>query len=89
VDVALTTSISGVFRKGGDVTFLIEELRSVFDCCGGYFKKDGEYMPWLVGEIDDVIECYMRMIGLMKDDGLDEHQKAHIEAKRKEFDSVI
>ena len=87
--VALTRIISAVFRKGGDVTFLVEELRSVFDPRGGYFKKGGKYMPSLVGEIGDVIERHMRMIGLMKDDGLDEHQKAHIEAKRKEFDSVI
>ena len=87
--VALTRIISAVFRKGGDVTFLVEELRSVFDPRGGYFKKGGKYMPSLVGEIGDVIERHMRMIGLMKDDGLDEHQKALIDAKRKEFDSAL
>ena len=37
--VALTRIMSAVFRKGGDVTFLVEELRSVFDPHGGYFKK--------------------------------------------------
>ncbi len=87
--VALTRIISAVFRKGGDVTFLVEELRSVFDPRGGYFKKGGKYMPSLVGEIGDVIERHMRMIGLMKDDGLDEHQKALIEAKRAEFEGVV
>ena len=46
--VALTRIISAVFRKGGDVTFLVEELRSVFDPRGGYFKKGGRYMPSLV-----------------------------------------
>ncbi|MDH3871229.1 MAG: NrdJb, partial [Gammaproteobacteria bacterium] len=51
--VALTRIISAVFRKGGDVTFLVEELRSVFDPRGGYFKKGGKYMPSLVAEIGD------------------------------------
>jgi hypothetical protein len=37
--VALTLIISAVFRKGGDVSFLVEELHSVFDPRGGYFKK--------------------------------------------------
>ena len=37
--VALTRIMSAVFRKGGDITFLVEELRSVFDPSGGYFKK--------------------------------------------------
>ena len=37
--VALTRIISAVFRKGGDISFLVEELRSVFDPAGGYFKK--------------------------------------------------
>ncbi len=87
--VALTRIISAVFRKGGDVTFLVEELRSVFDPRGGYFKKGGKYMPSLVGEIGDVIERHMRMIGLMKDDGLDEHQQALVDAKRKEFDAAV
>ncbi|MDP7119984.1 MAG: hypothetical protein QF395_06630, partial [Arenicellales bacterium] len=39
--VALTRIISAVFRKGGDATFLVEELRSVFDPQGGYFKRGG------------------------------------------------
>jgi len=54
--VALTRIISAVFRKGGDVTFLVDELRSVFDPRGGYFKKGGKYMPSLVAEIGDAIE---------------------------------
>ena len=54
--VALTRIISAVFRKGGDVTFLVEELRSVFDPRGGHFKKGGGYMPSLVAEIGDAIE---------------------------------
>jgi len=70
-----------VFRKGGDVTFLVEELRSVFDPRGGYFKKGGRYMPSLVAEIGDAIECHMRMIGLLKDDGLDEDATASVKCE--------
>ena len=85
--VALTRIISAVFRKGGDVTFLVEELRSVFDPRGGYFKKGGKYMPSLVAEIGDAIESHMRMIGLLKDDGLDEHQKKLVEEKRAQYEA--
>jgi len=81
--VALTRVISAVFRKGGDVTFLVEELHSVFDPRGGYFKK-GKYTPSLVAEIGDVIERHMKTIGLIPTDTLDEHQKQFIEQKRRE-----
>jgi len=86
--VALTRIISAVFRKGGDVTFLVEELRSVFDPRGGYFKKGGRYMPSLVAEIGDAIECHMRMIGLLKDDGLDDDRKAMLAEKRAQFEAA-
>ena len=86
--VALTRIISAVFRKGGDVTFLVEELRSVFDPRGGYFKKGGKYMPSLVAEIGDAIECHLRMIGMLKDEGLDEHQKKLIEEKRAQYEGA-
>ncbi len=84
--VALTRIISAVFRKGGDVTFLVEELRSVFDPRGGYFKKGGKYMPSLIAEIGDAIECHLRMIGMLKDDGLDEHQQKLVAEKREQFE---
>jgi hypothetical protein len=63
--VALTRIMSAVFRKGGDVTFLVEELRSVFDPRGGYFKKGGRYAPSLVAELGDVIETHLKEIGLL------------------------
>ena len=63
--VALTRIISAVFRKGGDVTFLVDEMHSVFDPRGGYFKKGGHYAPSLVAEIGDVIEIHLRSIGLI------------------------
>ncbi len=87
--VALTRIISAVFRKGGDINFLVEELRSVFDPSGGYFKKGGKFMPSLVAEIGDVLESHLRMIGMFKDDGLDEHQKNLIDEKRAEYESTI
>jgi len=87
--VALTRIISAVFRKGGDVTFLVEELRSVFDPKGGYFKKGGKYMPSLVAEIGDVIESHMRMIGLFKDDGPDAHQTKLIQEKRIQYEASV
>ncbi len=85
--VALTRIISAVFRKGGDVTFLVEELRSVFDPQGGYFKRGGKYMPSLVAEIGDAIEAHMKMIGMIKDEPMDAHRREFVESKRKEFQS--
>jgi hypothetical protein len=87
--VALTRIISAVFRKGGDVTFLVEELRSVFDPRGGYFKKGGRYMPSLVAEIGDAIECHLRMIGMLTEEGLDEHRKKILDEKRAQYESAI
>jgi hypothetical protein len=84
--VALTRIISAVFRKGGDCTFLVEEMRSVFDPKGGYFKKGGKYMPSLVAEIGDVIESHMRSIGLFKEDGPDAHQRKMIEEQRAKYE---
>ena len=73
--VALTRIISAVFRKGGDATFLVEELRSVFDPQGGYFKRGGKYTPSLVAEIGDAIEAHMKIIGMILEDDLDDHQQ--------------
>ena len=84
--VALTRIISAVFRKGGDSTFLVEELKAVFDPRGGYFKKGGKYMPSLVAEIGDVIETHMKTIGMIESEGLDEHQKKFIAAKKAEIE---
>lgn len=82
--VALTRIVSAVFRKGGDCTFLAEELKAVFDPRGGYFKKGGKFMPSLVAEIGDVIERHLRKIGMIEDE-LDQHQKTFIEQKKAEL----
>mgnify|MGYP003625997170 CR=1 FL=1 len=83
--VALTRVISAVFRKGGDVTFMVEELKAVFDPKGGYFKKGGKFMPSLVAEIGEAIEHHLKLIGLIESDQLDAHQKALIASKRAEY----
>jgi hypothetical protein len=87
--VALTRIISAVFRKGGDVIFLVEELRSVFDPQGGYFKPGGKYTPSLVAEIGDAIESHMKMIGMIPEDPLDEQQKKMILEKRRELSQRV
>lgn len=86
--VALTRIVSAVFRKGGDVTFLAEELRSVFDPRGGYFKKGGKFMPSLVAELGDVIENHLRYIGMLKTERLDDRQKEFVDSKRREFEQA-
>lgn len=64
--VALTRILSAVFRHGGDATFMVEELRSVFDPRGGYFKPGGKYMPSLVAEIGECIENHLMKIGIIR-----------------------
>ncbi|HEY0675156.1 MAG TPA: hypothetical protein VGD25_03005 [Immundisolibacter sp.] len=85
--VALTRIVSAVFRKGGDITFLVEELKAVFDPRGGYFKKGGRYMPSLVAEIGDAIEQHLRTIGMLPDSELDARQLKLIEEKRSEYET--
>ncbi len=85
--LALTRIMSAVFRKGGDVTFLVEEMHSVFDPKGGYFKKGGKFMPSLVAEIGDAIESHLKMIGMIVDPQLDEEQQKLIEQKKAEYEA--
>ncbi len=85
--VALTRVISAVFRKGGDVTFLVEELKAVFDPRGGYWQPGGKFMPSIIAELGYVIEKHLQFIGLLRPAELDEHQKKLIEEKRAEFEA--
>ena len=64
--VALTRMISAVFRRGGDVSFVVEELKAVFDPRGGQWVS-GRYVPSLLAAIGDVIERHMVDIGFMAD----------------------
>lgn len=83
--VALTRVISAVFRKGGDITFLVEELKAVFDPQGGYFKSGGRFMPSLVAEIGEAIESHMKTIGLLKTEELSSVQKSILDEKKAEY----
>lgn len=85
--VALTRIMSAVFRKGGDVTFLVEELKAVFDPRGGYFKAGGVYMPSIVAEIGAVIEQHMKSIGLIHDPELTDDQRRLIAEKRTAYEA--
>jgi hypothetical protein len=87
--VALTRIMSAVFRKGGDVTFLVEEMKAVFDPRGGYFKAGGVYMPSIVAEIGAVVEEHMKSIGLIVDEELSDAQKRMIAEKRRAFDASV
>ncbi|MGM0659416.1 MAG: NrdJb, partial [Pseudomonadota bacterium] len=85
--VALTRVMSAVFRKGGDVTFLSEELQAVFDPKGGYFKPGGRFVPSIVADIGAVIEHHFKRIGLMEPDELSEQQQLMLKEKRAEFEA--
>jgi hypothetical protein len=86
--VALTRLMSAVFRKGGDVTFLAEELQAVFDPKGGYFKPGGRFMPSIIAEIGDVIAHHMQKIGLMEKEELSHQQKLILDQKRAEVEGA-
>jgi len=83
--VGLTRVMSAVFRKGGDLTFLIEELESVFDPNGGYYKKGGKYVPSLVAELGQVLEEHLKNIGMLKVTEPEAHQKKLIDDKKAEY----
>ncbi|RDZ27320.1 NrdJb [Lysobacter silvisoli] len=84
--VALTRIMSAVFRKGGDVTFLVDEMKAVFDPRGGYFKAGGVYMPSLVAELGAIVEDHLKSIGLLHDPEMSDAQRALIAEKRRAYE---
>ena len=86
--VALTRLMSAVFRKGGDVTFLAEELQAVFDPKGGYFKPGGKFVPSIIADIGGVVEHHLVKIGLIVADELSEQQQLILSQKRAEVDAA-
>jgi ribonucleoside-diphosphate reductase alpha chain len=64
--VALTRMISAVFRRGGDVSFVVDELKAVFDPRGGQWMG-GRYVPSLLAAIGEVIEQHLIDIGFIAD----------------------
>jgi hypothetical protein len=85
--VALTRIMSAVFRKGGDVTFLVDEMKAVFDPRGGYFKAGGVYMPSIVAEIGSVVEEHLKSIGMIVDPEMSDAQRALIAEKRAAYEN--
>ncbi|MES2846634.1 MAG: adenosylcobalamin-dependent ribonucleoside-diphosphate reductase [Pseudomonadota bacterium] len=67
--VALTRMISAVFRRGGDISFVVEELKAVFDPRGGAWI-DGRYIPSILAAIGGVIERHLIEIGFIAGEGL-------------------
>jgi ribonucleoside-diphosphate reductase alpha chain len=63
--VALTRMISAVFRRGGDVSFVVDELKAIFDPQGGQWMN-GRYVPSLLAAIGEVIESHMLRIGFLQ-----------------------
>jgi hypothetical protein len=85
--VALTRIISAVFRKGGDVTFMVDELKAVFDPRGGYWQPGGKFMPSIIAELGYVIERHLQSIGLLPKPELDANQKKFLDGKRAEYEA--
>ncbi len=83
--VALTRIMSAVFRKGGDVTFLVNELKAVFDPRGGYWQPGGKFMPSIIAELGHIVEKHLRFIGMLPAKTLDENQQRLVDKKRHEF----
>ena len=67
--VALTRMISAVFRRGGDVSFVVEELKAVFDPRGGAWMG-GKYIPSILAAIGGVIEQHMIATGFIAGEGM-------------------
>ena len=75
--VALTRMISAVFRRGGDVSFVVDELKAVFDPRGGQWV-DGKYVPSLLAQIGSVMEQHMIEIGFLPKPGDDEPEEVEM-----------
>ncbi|CUI63457.1 adenosylcobalamin-dependent ribonucleoside-diphosphate reductase [Cognatishimia activa] len=77
--LALTRMISAVFRRGGDVSFVVEELKAVFDPRGGAWME-GKYIPSILAAIGGVIEKHMIAIGFIEGEGKGLKSDPHAEA---------
>ena len=75
---ALTRMISAVFRRGGDISFVVEELKAVFDPRGGAWVE-GRYIPSILAAIGGVIERHLVAIGFIEGEGLGLKSDPHAE----------
>ena len=85
--VALTRIMSAVFRKGGDVTFLVDELKAVFDPRGGYWQPGGKFMPSIIAELGHIVERHLTQIGLLIPQIPSEEHEKMMEEKRADFEA--
>ena len=76
--VALTRMISAVFRRGGDISFVVEELKAVFDPRGGAWME-GKYIPSILAAIGGVIERHLIDIGFIEGEGMGLKSDPHAE----------
>ena len=84
--MGLTLMISAIFRKGGDVLFIIDELKSVTDPSGGYFSKKAHgIMPSLVAEIGYTLEEHFQRVGLIKAKEVDAEVKQILEDVKQDY----
>ncbi|TDQ81061.1 ribonucleoside-diphosphate reductase class II [Dongia mobilis] len=79
--VGLTRMISAVFRRGGDISFVVEELKAVFDPRGGSWVG-GRYVPSLLAAIGEVIEKHLIAIGFMPDPAQERSEIEHMVARK-------
>ena len=79
--VGLTRMISAVFRRGGDISFVVEELKAVFDPRGGSWVG-GRYVPSLLAAIGEVIERHLIAIGFMPDPAQERADVEHMVARK-------
>ena len=86
--VALTRMVSAVFRRGGDVSFVVEELKAVFDPRGGQWME-GKYVPSLLAAIGEVIERHMIEIGFIPGERDGAERKGPTELRKVAGDGVL
>jgi hypothetical protein len=84
---ALTRLVSAIFRKGGNISFIVDELQAIFDPHGGYFKPGGKRVPSLVADIGNTIEQHLQALGMISTSKSAE-MEAFLEEKRLEFNSA-
>ena len=83
--VALTRVMSAVFRKGGEVAFLVDELKAVFDPRGGYWQ-DGVFVPSIIAALGGLIGEHLERIGIVGPNEPDRAQRETLQAKRQEYE---
>ena len=74
--VATTRLLSAMFRKGGEIDFIVDELQSVVDPNGGYFKPGGQWVPSLVSEIGNILAEHLGILKTVHEGAKTAHEGA-------------